>query len=174
MSTTLRSILKTATAASDLPMKDLTVLSACRDPYRLDTPAGHAKGKWLAEAYREVLPVFRVIHLRGLHYLLVGRVTLPDGRPYLNDDQTWSWLEQAVKVARYLGYLPWSALRDARNAAPQVFRHDFTAPAWRLHVAEVEVYLPDELEPRFQIYGDLYRQPWQLSLIHISEPTRPY
>lgn len=178
MSTTLRSILDTAASASGLPMKDLTVLSACRDPYRLDTPAGHAKGQWLADAYREVLPVFRVIHLRGLHYLLVGRVTLPDGRPYLNDDATWTWLsEQAVKAARYLGYLPWDALRDARNAPPQVFRHDFTAPAWRLHVAEVEVYLPDELEPRFQIYGDLYRQPWQQIIIAekqgVAEVLRP-
>ena len=50
MSATLRSILKTAATASGLPMKDLTVLSACRDPYRLDTPAGHFKVKWLADA----------------------------------------------------------------------------------------------------------------------------
>ena len=177
MSMTLRSILKTATAASGLPMKDLTVLSVSIDPYRLDTPAGHVKGKWLAEAYREVNPEGRRLHLRGLHYLLVGRVTLPNGRPYLNDDATWSWFEQAVKAARYLGYLPWDALRDARNAPPQVFRHHFTAPAWRLHVAEVEVYLPDELEPRFQIYGDLYRQPWQQIIIAekqgVAEVLRP-
>ncbi len=163
---TLRSILDTAATASGLPMKDLTVLSACRDPYRLDTPAGHAKGRWLAEAYREVNPEGRRLHLRGLHYLLVGRVTLPDGRPYVNDDATWTWLsEQAAKCARFLGYLPWEALRDARNAPPQVFRPDFTAPEWRLRVAEVEVYLPDELEPRFQIEGDLYRQPWQQIII---------
>lgn len=166
MSTTLRSILKTAATASGLPMKSLTVLSASRDPYRLDTKAGHAKGQWLANAYREVNPEGRRLHLRGLHYLLVGRVTRPNGRPYLNDDATWTWLsEQAVKAARYLGYLPWDALRDARNAPPQVFRPDFTDPAWRLRVAEVWVSLPDELEPRFEIVGNLDRQPWQQIII---------
>jgi hypothetical protein len=30
-------------------MRALTVLAPQRDPYRLDTPAGHRDGQWLAE-----------------------------------------------------------------------------------------------------------------------------
>lgn len=166
MSTPLRGILDAAVAQSGLSMKDLTVLSACRDPYRLDTKAGHAKGKWLADSYAEVNPSGRRLHLRGLHYLLVGRVKLPNGQPYINDDKTWTWMsEQAAKCARFLGYLPWDALRDARNSPPQVFRVKQNPPSWQMTVGEVDVWLPETLEPRVSIVGDLYRQPWQQILI---------
>lgn len=166
MSATLRAIIDDASELSGLPLKSLTVLSACRDPYRLDTPAGHAKGKWLADAYREVNPDGRRLHLRGLHYRLVGRVNLPNGKPYLNDDATWTWMsEQAAKCARYLGYLPWDALRDARNAPPKVFTPEFSPPHWSLSTAGVRVELPDNLEPKLEIFGDLYRQPWRQVII---------
>jgi len=147
-------------------LKDLTVLSASRDPYRLDTPAGHIKGQWLADSYHAVNPSGRRIHSRGLHYLLVGRVTKPDGSPYVNDDETWTWLsESAIKCARFLGYLPWDALRDARNAPPMVFKAAHSKPSWELRTAEVDVYLPFDLEPRLRLVGDLYRQPWQQIVI---------
>jgi hypothetical protein len=162
----LRKILDSAAKQARLRMKDLTVLSASRDPYRLDTPAGHAKGKWLADAYREVNPEGHKLHLRGLHYRLVGRVTLPNGQPYQNDDATWTWMsEQAAKCARYLGYLPWDALRDARNTPPQVFTPVYVEPCWALDTADVLVILPDELEPKLRIAGDLYRQPWRQVII---------
>lgn len=162
----LRLIIDSARKLSGLPMKSLTVLSVSRDPYRLDTPAGHSKGKWLADAYREVNPDGRRLHLRGLHYRLVGRVNLPNGKPYQNDDATWTWMsEQAAKCARYLGYLPWDALRDARNAPPQVFTPAYDEPYWFIDTANVRVYLPDELEPKLRITGDMYRQPWRQVII---------
>ena len=163
---TLKTILSAATETTGRPMKDFTVLSSARDPYRLDTPAGHERGKWLADAYREVCPDGGVIHLRGLHYRLVGRVNLPNGKPYINDDITWTWMsEQAAKAARFLGYLPWEAIRDARNAPPAVFADAFEYPSWSIETASVEVYLPHELEPRLSISGDMYRQSWQQVII---------
>lgn len=166
MSTSLRRIIESAASTSGCSLGDLTVLSASRDAYRLDTPAGHAKGQWLADAYREVNPEGRRLHLRGLHYRLVGRVNLPNGKPYINDDATWTWMsEQAAKCARFLGYLPWDALRDARNAPPQVFKRGFQPPLWNLHIENVEVLLPNDLEPRMILFGDLCRQPWQQVII---------
>lgn len=163
---TLRRVLNDATQITQRPMRDFTVLSACRDPYRLDTPAGHKKGQWLADALKEVNPEGRRLHPRGLHYRLVGRVLLPDGSPYVNDDKTWQWMsEQALKAARFLGYVSWDALRDARNAPPQVFRPDYRPARWTLATGEVDVWLPENLEPRLELTGDLYRQPWQQIII---------
>lgn len=162
----LRSIITAAAEAVRRPLADFTVLSASRDPYRQDTPAGHTKGQWLADAYHKVNPEGRRLHLRGLHYRLVGRVQLPDGRLYVNDDETWTWMsEQAAKAARFLGYLPWDALRDARNAPPKVFKPTYSLPQWNLAIAEVYLSLPDDLEPRLVLSGDLYRQPWQQIIV---------
>ncbi len=171
--TSLREILTHAADARGNSLKDLTVLSASRDPYRLDTPAGHRCGQWLADAFREVNPSGQRLHLRGLHYRLVGRVNLPDGKPYINDDATWTFLaEKAVKCARFLGYLPWDALRDARNAPPEVFTPEWRPPAWRMDVGEVEVYLPDDIEPQFRLAGNLFRQPCQQLIIAEKQGVR--
>jgi hypothetical protein len=45
----LRERLLTACREADLNQKALTVLSEARDPYRLDTPAMHRAGAWVAE-----------------------------------------------------------------------------------------------------------------------------
>ena len=34
-------------------MKDWTVLSEARDPFRLDTPANHLWGRWLRDAFEQ-------------------------------------------------------------------------------------------------------------------------
>jgi hypothetical protein len=46
---TLREELEDACFQTGLPMKELTVLAVQRDPFRVDTPAGHRDGRWLAE-----------------------------------------------------------------------------------------------------------------------------
>ncbi|MFC1688265.1 hypothetical protein ACFL07_01225 [Pseudomonadota bacterium] len=141
-------------------MKDFTVLAPQRDPYRLDTPANHELGRWVADAYLKVNPNARRLHLRGLHYAFVGRVTLPNGLPYKNDDDTWQWFStKAAKASRWLGYFPWDALRDARNAPPQIFTPVYDAPRWWLHVGGVSVSVPESFEPEFLLSGNLHRQP---------------
>lgn len=164
--TILRSLLDEAAASTGLSRSALTVLAPQRDPYRLDTPAHHARGQWLADAFNQVVGPYERIHLRGLHYRLVGRVNKPDGKPYINDADTWEWLsEHVIKAARFLGYVPWSRLIDQRNAPPRVYRESYTPPAWQMDAGEVSVWLPDTLTPKLYISGDLYRQPWQQIIV---------
>jgi hypothetical protein len=156
--TVLGRIITGTAEVNGLPLKDLTVLSSSRDPYRLDTPANHRDAKWLADCYNEVHQGGR-IHLRGLHYKLVGRVTKPDGTPYINDDKNWKWMsEKVAKAARFLGYIPWTAIRDARNSPPQIFTPSHISPWWGLSIGEVSVELPESLEPQYELYGNLYQQ----------------
>ena len=162
----LRQIIQTAAADNGMPLKDLTVLASSRDPYRLDTPANHILGQWLADAYRQVCRDGRRLHIRGLHYRFVGQVTKPDGKPYINDDDTWEWLQaKCVKAARFLGYLPWDAIRDARNSPPEWYDLRETPPGWQIQTDDVYLSLPENLTPRLVLNGDLYRQPWQQVLI---------
>jgi hypothetical protein len=51
-------------------MKELTVLSAIRDPYRLDTPARHRDGLWFAQqvtrtACHELVNFPETVHYDG-------------------------------------------------------------------------------------------------------------
>ena len=72
----------------------------------------------------------RRVHLRGLHYMMVaGEVAKPDGLPYTNTEEDWTWLVMhAAKAARFLGYIPFAQIVDARNAEPVV--NDSIAFAW--------------------------------------------
>ena len=84
-------------------MSDWTVMSNQTDPYRLDTPANHRDAKWLAGAFAQGKLV--QIHCRGLHYTIVSLPELrkPNGEPYLNDIDNWTWLQRVAGVARWLG-----------------------------------------------------------------------
>ena len=49
--------------------------------------------------------VERTIHLRGIHYALLG-MPLPNGETYESTDKQWLWLvDNAAKAARWLGYV---------------------------------------------------------------------
>ena len=99
-------------------MKDLTVLATQHDPFRVDTPAGHRDGAWLAGVVAE-LGITRRIHLRGLHYAITmhtSPIVKPNGERYINDDANWYWLQNGpAKDARWLGYLPFTQITDERN-----------------------------------------------------------
>ena len=82
----------------------LTVLSTQVDPYRLDTPAGHRDGAWLAEQLDRAVGAERRIHWRGLHYAIVaaGDIRKPNGEIYRNDDANWTWIANSLP---YFGVL---------------------------------------------------------------------
>lgn len=145
----LRAALDKAMAEQGCPMKDLTVLAPANDPFRVDTPARHRDGEWLAITARELGLGSRQIHLRGLHYMVIGRPK-PDGTPYANTDQDWLWLQgDAAKAARFLGYIPFDQITDQRNAEPEVRVFDEPQPRPFISVG-VDVDIPDadEIEPR--------------------------
>jgi hypothetical protein len=147
-------------------LKDLTVLAPQRDPFRLDTPANHRLGEWLAEAIGTLGLTGRRIHLRGLHYALLGHPK-PDGSPYANDDKTWMWLsETAAKAARWLRYVRFDQITDQRNAEPVI--RDFTWPdPWAYMTVGIDVDIPDasDIEPRLALGGFRGVQPYHLVMI---------
>ena len=159
----LRQILEAAAGEACLPLSDLTVLDKKVDPYRQDTPAGHRDGAWLAEQMAR-LGIAGPIHLRGLHYALVSSTSLtrPDGSRYLNTADCWEWLQvEAAKAARWLGYVPFDQIVDARNDAPVIVVHDGEALESQIGLgAEIEVRVPDleDIKPTVYLAGFRGRQ----------------
>ena len=165
----LRQALDTAITEAEgrkLSMKDLTVLAPQNDPFRLDTAAHHRDGAWLAMTARELGLGDRRIHLRGLHYMVIGRPK-PDGQPYTNTDADWLWLSGSCgKAARFLGYIPFDQIVDQRNAEPTVRIFEHKAPWPYLNVG-LQVEIPDagDIEPYVGVLGFTGVQPHKLVLV---------
>jgi hypothetical protein len=176
----LRSTLEDACADTGLGLEELTVLAAQNDPFRVDTPARHRDGQWLAMHASELGLGQRVIHLRGLHYMLVsGEVVKPNGTPYTNTDPDWIWLcNQAAKAARWLGYIDFEQIKDARSSPPVITRFEHITPTPYLRIG-LDVYVPDveDIEPTVDVGNFTGVQPYKLvffgektSLEEVLEP----
>ena len=151
-----------------LGLGDLTVLSAQNDPFRIDTPAFHEAGRWLRDQMQacRLLGRGRPIHNRGIHYAIVARgdVRLPSGKPYVNDADCWAFLEdRASKAARWLGYVPFDSITDARNSEPIIRIAERAAFNASIKI-EASLYLPtvDEIKPKIEAKGFMPRQPFKL------------
>jgi hypothetical protein len=146
----------------------LTVLSTQVDPYRLDTPAGHRDGAWLAEQLDRAVGAERRIHWRGLHYAIVaaGDIRKPNGEIYRNDDANWTWLaNSAGKAARWLGYVDFERIIDNRNSDPVILRRARVMPeAWVSIGLDITIPDVDELEPYAGVAGFEGRQPYALTI----------
>jgi hypothetical protein len=159
-------------------MSDLTVLASQNDPFRRDTPAGHRGGAWLAARIDELGLGERPIHLRGLHYAVIGQPK-PNGQPYANSDTDWQWLScAAAKAARWLGYVPFEQIVDHRNTPPTVRIHTKPVAEPYLSVG-IEVDRPDaaDLAPTVDVEDFDGEQPCKLvifgeksSLADVLEP----
>jgi hypothetical protein len=149
----LRRTLLAAAVEEGCSMKDLTVLAVQNDPFRIDTDAGHRDGAWLATTAQDLGLGNRTIHLRGLHYMLLGRPK-PNGDAYANTDADWSWLQgDAGKAARWLGYIPFDQITDQRNTPPEI--RVFQEPRPHPYVSVgVQVDIPDaaDIEPYVGAY----------------------
>ena len=165
----LRQTLEKACAESGFGLGELTVLATPNDPFRVDTAAGHRDGEWLAVQASELGLGDRTIHLRGLHYVLVsGQVIKPDGAPYMNTDRDWLWLQGgAAKAARWLGYVEFDQIVDARNNEPRVIEVERRDPLAWISPGRLYVELPsaDALEPRPVLVDFVGTQPFRLVLI---------
>jgi hypothetical protein len=113
----LRIRLDEARQAGGWSMAEVSVLSARKDPYRLDTPSFHRDGAWLAEQI-DRLHLRMPVHLRGAHYALVaaGGINKPDG----NDEPAGDQREEAfghsgIKSARMF---PLCAHRPLHGSPP--------------------------------------------------------
>ena len=141
------------------------MLSPQKDPFRLDTPAMHRDGQWLADTAASLGLGDRRIHLRGLHYMILGQ-RKPDGSIYVNDDANWEWLDIPGKAARWLGYIPADQIVDQRNAAPVVRIFEQREPTPYLNVG-VDVDIPDvdDITPQLGVDGFEGVQPRKIVLV---------
>ena len=145
-------------------MTQWTVMSDVSDPFRMDKPTNHANGAWLADTMTR-LGITQQIHDRGLHYAILGEPN-PKGEPYVNTGENWEWLQDTVKVARWLGYVPWEQIKDQRNDAPDILM--WTPPEPEPYVSvdfEVTVPTAEDLTPQARIDGFVGSQAYHLVLI---------
>jgi hypothetical protein len=166
----LRQVLESAASDTGCSLGALTVLSSQRDPYRLDTPAGHRDGAWFAEQVEQFLGPATTIHLRGLHYRIssAGDIQGPDGKPYLNTDDCWEWLQRdAAKAGRWLGYVPFERIVDERNAPPEIYvPRALTPSSFLSYGGRVELPLSlDDALPKFNLMDFGARQAYRIVLI---------
>jgi hypothetical protein len=156
----LRAMLDAVVAERACSLRDLTVLAPQNDPFRVDTPARHRDGEWLAITARELGLGYRHIHLRGLHYMVIGRLK-PDGLPYTNTDKDWLWLSgDAGKAARWLRYIPFGQIVDQRNAPPEI--REFTRPAPGAYLStELDIEIPYNIEPALYTHDFRGAQPYK-------------
>ena len=162
----LRAALDAVIAEQGCSLTDLTVLAPKNDPFRIDTPARHRDGQWLAGTAAELGLGYGRIHLRGLHYMVLGR-TKPDGSTYENTDKNWEWLQgDCAKAARFLGYLPFEQITDQRNAEPVIREFSRPEPYPYLTVGiDVEIPDTDEIIPRLGVADFRGIQPYHLVMI---------
>lgn len=170
----LRQRLEHEAQVHGVPLSRLTVLSAQRDPFRQDTDAGHRDAQWLAEKLERMLDTYRVIHLRGLHYMLLGQIK-PNGVPYINDEQTWIWLsEKAAKAARWLGYVPFERIVDQRNAEPVIRMAADFDPWPAVDLGELTVELPSAInDPTVHLFDYIPQQPYRLAIYGEKSSLEP-
>jgi len=144
------------------------------DPFRIDTRASHRDGRWLADMAGALGLGDGTIHLRGLHYAVLGQ-PMPDGTPYENTAKNWEWLAgEAAKAARFLGYIPFDQIVDQRNAQPVIRIRETEGPQAYL-TTQLHVRIPDadELEPQIDVEGFAGIQPYRLALVGEKSSLEP-
>jgi hypothetical protein len=151
-----------------------TVLDVKNDPFRLDTPANHRDGEWVGQIIISLGLGAALIHLRGVHYAIVGWPK-PDGSAYENNDDNWEWLAgHAMKAARWLGYVGFNQIFDKRNAAP-VIRIRTRDEPYAYLTTELDVSIPSawELKPEISVDGFEGVQPYRIALIGEKSSLEP-
>ena len=114
--------IKTLAKRHKLKVGDLLALDKTNDPFYFGTPVQRAKAEWFAAMWEEQ-GYTRGKHIRRIHYDLVGEEAEEgeggdylkhDGTPYLHDDDSRNYLQQAATAARHLGLLSPDLLEDMR------------------------------------------------------------
>jgi hypothetical protein len=172
--TGLGDLLRATKEESGVGLGDLTVLSPQNDPFRLDTPTNHVIGKWFRDQMRAGGLLRRVadIHNRGVHYVVVSReAKLPSGKPYKNDDACWTFLEAASKAARWLGYVPFEKIIDARNAEPIIRIWPASAEPPAMVATGALIDLPDAIDLKPEVFLSGFKARQRFRLVFFGEKT---
>jgi hypothetical protein len=99
----------------------------------------------------------------------------PSGEPYANTEEDWVWLsEKAAKAARWLGYVPFERIHEARNAEPVVRIFERPEPTPRIDVgAEVWIPDPENLKPTVDVTDFTGVQPFRLVIFGEKTSLEP-
>ena len=171
----LRQILEQACTEAKCSANALTVLAVQNDPFRVDTPARHRDGQWLAMHAERLGLGERKIHLRGLHYMLVsGEVAKPDGSPYTNTEEDWTWLVMhAAKAARWLGYIAVQSDHrcSQRRAGRQRARAEVSLPPQPWISVGLDISVPDAVDLEPYVCVDRFQVDQPYRLVFFGEKT---
>jgi hypothetical protein len=124
-----------------LAVNKAVVMAPQNDPYAIDSPLNRVYGQWFAEEFSRIGR--QRIHIRGVHYALIGR-EMTDGKIYVNDDRTWHWIGSIAKLARWLKFVPFNAIVDERSDAPEIKIRDTEAskPSPYFGFQDCDMYAP--------------------------------
>lgn len=156
---------------------NLLVLANQNDPFYVGAPASVEAANWFAALWKK-FDFSTGVHLRRVHYRLVSQkgVKKPNGKPYRNTENDWSYLCNAGKYARYLGLVDPLAFIDRRNPEPHVFANGsgyHIPPSWFIddpvwNLPELEINWQVDLSlPEPEISGYLYDQSDQVYHLEI-------
>lgn len=109
--------IKALAKQSGYHVQDLIALAPQNDPFYTGRPSEIEGAQWFASIWQR-FGYGSGVHLRRVHYQLVSQspaVRMPHGKPYENTTNSWSYLNEASKWARYLGLVDASAFVDRRN-----------------------------------------------------------
>jgi hypothetical protein len=155
------------------PIKDLLVLGQNTDPFYAGRGDQQAQAEWFAEVFGDSTGV----HLRRIHYRLVSRgdVMRPDGRLYENNRDSWGYLNEASRRARYLGRVDPEDIVDRRNPRPYIFMEPGygSQPEWEY---ELETRRLDRIHTRLgnPSWWDLIEVETEVSGYLYEEALQPY
>jgi hypothetical protein len=151
-------------------LRTLVVLSSQHDPFNSGTEGDQAKAEWFADVFGSTTGT----HLRRIHYRLVARgdVMRADGELYENDKDSWAYLTDASKHARYLGKVDPEDIVDRRNPSPHVYmapglglRPEFTYEVGAHNLDRIYTHLGNSYWPlvdvETQIEGYIYEEALQ-------------
>jgi hypothetical protein len=151
---------------------DLLVLAPQRDPFYAGSETGGAMAEWFADIFGDTTGA----HLRRIHYRLVARgdVVRHDGRLYENDKNSWDYLGDASRFARYLGLVDPEDIVDRRNPAPHIYMASGFGfePEWTY---ELNTEGLDRILPRLgNDFWPLVRVDTEVSGYSYEEQLQPY
>jgi hypothetical protein len=169
----LRQLLDEAIAETGTSATALTVMSPSNDPFRLDIDSNHRDGKWLAETIETLGLTASRIHIRGLHYAILGRPK-PDGTTYVNDENSWKYLVAASNVARWLGYIDFEQIIDQRNAEPVVrIREELDPEPYFTIPLNVKLPSAEEINPKLAVDDFEGVQAYRLAVVGEKSSLEP-
>jgi hypothetical protein len=135
--------LKRLAGELERPITSLQALAGHTDPYLAPRPFRRAPAEWFSRLYTK-LEILPGSHVRRIFYRVVSQqspVLLPDGEPFENTLECWTFLCNASRDARYLGLIPVNAIIDRRNPDPEIYFTDEEESAAEISVDDGGVEL---------------------------------